>query len=112
MFSIFWSDLQSDNKLHSLPQLIGDPVKDAAMLAANSPLKQAARIKSPVLLAYGAKDRRVPIEHGELMRDALAKAGNPPEWMVYEDEGHGWQRPETLLDFWARVETFLARHLK
>ena len=112
MFSIFWSDIQRDSKHHSLPQLIGDPVKDAAMLAANSPLKQAARIKAPVLLAYGAKDRRVPIEHGELMREALVKAGNPPEWMVYEDEGHGWQRPETLLDFWGRVETFLARHLK
>lgn len=112
MFSIFWSDIQRDSKHHSMPQLIGDPVKDAAMLAANSPLKQAARIKAPVLLAYGGRDRRVPIEHGELMRDALTKAGNPPQWMVYEDEAHGWQRPETLLDFWGRVETFLARHLR
>ena len=112
MFSIFWSDIQRDSKQHRLPQLIGDPVKDATMLADHSPLKQAARIKAPVLLAYGRKDRRVPIDHGELMRDALAKAGQAPEWIVYDDEGHGWQRPETRIDFWTRVEAFLARHLQ
>ncbi len=112
MFSIFWSDIERDSKDHSLPQLIGDPVKDAAMLAANSPLKQAARIKAPVLLAYGRKDRRVPIDHGELMRQALTQAGHAPEWIVYDDEGHGWRRPETQVDFWTRVEAFLARHLQ
>lgn len=112
MFSIFWSDIQRDSKEHSMPQLIGDPVKDAAMLTAHAPVKQAARIKAPALLAYGRMDRRVPIEHGELMRDALTKAGHAPEWIVYDDEAHGWERPETLLDFWGRVETFLARHLK
>jgi dienelactone hydrolase len=111
MFSIHWSDISDDSKAHTMPQLMGDPEKDAAMLAANSPLVQAARIKAPVFLAYGGRDRRVPIEHGERMRDALTRSGNPPEWRVYDDEGHGWARPETQLDFWRRVEGFLAKHL-
>lgn len=112
MFSIHWSDIDSDHKQHTMPQMIGDLQKDAAMLAANSPLEQAARIKSPVFLAYGGRDRRVPIDHGERMREALRKAGNNPEWQVYDEEAHGWSRPENRIDFWRRVEGFLAKHLK
>jgi dipeptidyl aminopeptidase/acylaminoacyl peptidase len=112
MFSVHWSDVSREIKAHSYTQTIGDPVKDAAMLKANSPLHLAARIKSPVLLAYGRRDRRVPIEHGELMREALRKNGNEPGWIVYDDEGHGWQRPENIIDFWTQVEKFLARHLQ
>ncbi len=112
MFSIHWSDISADSKQFSMPTLIGDPVKDADMLAANSPLVNAKRIKTPVLLAYGDKDMRVPIEHGEKMRDALQANGNAPEWVVYEGEGHGWRRPESNYDFWGRVEKFLAKHLK
>lgn len=112
MFSIHWSDIGREHKQHTMPQLIGDPDKDAAMLAANAPLEQARRIKSPVLLAYGGRDRRVPIAHGEGMRDALRKAGNDPEWIVYDDEGHGWRRTENEIDFWRRVEAFLAKNLR
>jgi dipeptidyl aminopeptidase/acylaminoacyl peptidase len=112
MFTVHWSDISRESKEHTMPQLIGDPQKDAAMLKANSPLEQAARIKAPVLLAYGGRDRRVPIEHGERMREALRKAGNEPEWVVYDDEEHGFFRPENKIDFWKRVEAFLTRHLK
>lgn len=112
MFSIHWSDISDGSKRHAYPQLIGDPTQDAAMLAANAPVELAARIKAPVMLTYGSLDMRVPIEHGERMREVLRQAGNPPEWHVYGDEGHGWSHPENILDFWRRVGTFLARHLK
>ncbi len=92
--------------------MIGDLQKDDAVLSANSPLEQARRIKAPVLLAYGGNDRRVPLVHGEKMRDALAQAGNAPEWIVYGDEGHGWMRINNILAFWRRVDAFLAKHLK
>jgi dipeptidyl aminopeptidase/acylaminoacyl peptidase len=81
------------------------------MLKANSPVHLARQIRKPVLMAYGKRDRRVPIEHGERMRDAL-KAHNPNvEWVVYEKEGHGWFLLDTEKDFWGRVERFLAKHL-
>ncbi|MEO6278647.1 prolyl oligopeptidase family serine peptidase [Roseateles sp.] len=95
----------------TIPEMIGDPKQDAAMLAANSPVKLASRIKAPLLLAYGEADQRVPITHGTRMRDALKAAGNPPEWVSYPDEGHGFAKPENRLDFARRVEAFLARHL-
>ncbi|MEW6763134.1 MAG: alpha/beta fold hydrolase [Pseudomonadota bacterium] len=112
MYTVHWSDVSEMSKTWSMPQMIGDLKQDAAMLSANSPLEQAARLKTPVLLAYGGKDRRVPLVHGEKMRDALAAAGNRPEWVVYDDEGHGWARTATQRDFWTRVERFLATHLK
>jgi dipeptidyl aminopeptidase/acylaminoacyl peptidase len=90
---------------------VGDRVADAAQFKATSPLAQAARIKQPLLLAYGGADVRVPIIHGTRFYDAV-KAGNPNvEWVEYEKEGHGWYLPATNVDFWTRVEKFLDRHI-
>ena len=107
----FDSDLGEDWKLHGMPVLVGDQVKDAAQLKATSPIRQAARITQPLLLAYGAVDRRVPLYHGNQFRDAVARHNKQVEWVVYQDEGHGWTRPQTRFDFWTRVEKFLARHI-
>jgi dipeptidyl aminopeptidase/acylaminoacyl peptidase len=106
------SDMISEHREHSYTTLIGDPVADKSMLDANTPLLLADRIKAPLLLAYGSNDRRVPLVHGTRMRDALVAAGRPPEWIVYEGEGHGWLKLETRLDFAQRLEDFLARHLQ
>jgi dipeptidyl aminopeptidase/acylaminoacyl peptidase len=96
----------------TVPEMIGDPVKDATMLAANSPVRLASRIKAPLLLAYGEDDLRVPLEHGKRMRGALIDAGNPPEFVVYPGEGHGFAKPENTYDFARRIEAFLQRQLK
>ncbi|PTT79166.1 S9 family peptidase [Pelomonas sp. HMWF004] len=104
-------DISSWGREFQLRDLVGDPTQDAAMLAANSPIKVAARIKAPLLLAHGREDMRVPLAHGTRMRDALAAAGRPPEWVVYDGEAHGFTKPENRLDFARRVETFLAKHL-
>ncbi len=104
-------DTSDEARRYRLPDMIGDPVKDAAMLAANSPVKQAARIKAPVLLAFGEDDRRVPLTHGKRMRDALKDAGNEPLWVTYAGEGHGFSVVKNRVDFAERLEAFLAKHL-
>ena len=53
----------------------------------------------------------MPIVHGEKFRDAVKPHNPNVEWLVYDNEGHGRARPETRIDFWTRVEKFLARHL-
>jgi dipeptidyl aminopeptidase/acylaminoacyl peptidase len=111
LFSSAWSDISGEAKKYSMTQLIGDPVADAAMFKANSPLEQAAHIKQPMLLAYGGWDTRVPVVHGERFRDAVQAHNRDVEWVVYPKEGHGWSTVETRLDFWGRVERFLARQL-
>ncbi|UOD31555.1 S9 family peptidase [Massilia violaceinigra] len=105
------SDASSAYLKYGAPTLIGDPDKDAAQLRATSPLLQAARITQPLLMAYGGADRRVPLYHGQKFYDAV-KAGNPEvEWVVYQEEGHGWSLPKNRIDFWGRVEKFLGRHI-
>jgi dipeptidyl aminopeptidase/acylaminoacyl peptidase len=110
-----WSaigDSTDENRHFDFPMLLGDPETDAARFEATAPVVQAARIKAPVLLAMGARDWRVPLEHGQRMRDALTDAGNPPEWILYNDEGHGWLTLANQVDFAQRLERFLAKHLK
>ena len=77
------SDLSDTWKKCGMARLIGDPVTDAAKFKATSPSEHADKIHAPVLLAYGGKDKRVPIEHGERFHDALMKQpGAASEWIV------------------------------
>ena len=113
LFEGFWrSEVSEEARMYSLPVLLGDPKTDAAALDAVSPVEQASRIKAPLLLAFGALDRRVPLQHGTRMRAALRDAGQEPEWVVYADEGHGWQKEANRIDFARRMEAFLAKNLK
>jgi dipeptidyl aminopeptidase/acylaminoacyl peptidase len=111
LYDGIWSDITEAGRLYSLPLLIGDPKQDAEQLRATSPVHLAARIKAPLLLAYGGADRRVPLVHGTRMRDALEQQKREVEWIVYTEEGHGWSLVSNRVDFWSRVEKFLDRHI-
>lgn len=104
-------DISNVGRTYTLPDMVGDPEKDAAMIAAHSPVKLAARIKSPVMLVFGEDDRRVPLAHGERMRKALHEAGNEPVWVTYPDEAHGLGSVKNRVDYALRMEAFLARYL-
>ena len=112
MYSIQWSDFSEQWKGYGMPAMVGDRVKDAAQIAATSPLKLAAQLKQPLLMAYGGEDRRVPIDHGLKMRSALSPHNKNVEWIDYPSEGHGWMLEANDIDFWTRVEKFLDRNLK
>ncbi|WP_457421976.1 prolyl oligopeptidase family serine peptidase [Roseateles sp. P5_E7] len=105
-------DIGDDGRKFSLHELVGDPKKDAAMIAAHSPVKLAAKIKAPVMLVYGEEDIRVPITHGTRMREALRKAGNEPVWISYPDEAHGLGLPKNRVDYAQRMADFLATYLE
>ena len=111
MYSINWSDISEEAKGYSMPVLIGDRVADAQQLKDTSPVEQAAKVRRPLLMAYGADDRRVPIAHGKEFRDAVSRTNSDVEWVVYNNEGHGWRMLETNVDFWTRVEKFLDRNI-
>lgn len=114
MYEVGWSDFVGNDWMRfGMPRMIGDPKKDEAQLTATSPLKNAARIKQPVLMAYGEQDLRVPLPHGTRMRDALIASGNKQvEWVQYANEGHGFMLLKNNVDLWSRVERFLAANLK
>jgi dipeptidyl aminopeptidase/acylaminoacyl peptidase len=45
------------------------------------------------------------------MRDALAAAGNPPDWLMFESEGHGYYTIEHRREFYTRLIAFLNKHI-
>ena len=105
-------DYSDEGRSELLPLLVAERLAERALVESISPVAQAARIRAPVLLAWGEEDRRTPPAHAEAMRNALRRAGNPPESVSYEGEGHGWLKTDNQLDFARRLEAFLARHLK
>ncbi len=112
MFEDTWvSDVSREAREHSYTAMIGDPDKDAAMLRAAAPVERAGEIKIPIMMAFGVKDRRVPLDHGKRMRAAMRAAGQDPDYVLYDGEGHGWFKVDTRIDFWRRAEKFLAQHL-
>ncbi|MBT9456627.1 MAG: S9 family peptidase [Burkholderiaceae bacterium] len=111
MYAIHWSDSSDEWKQYGLPVLVGERVKDAAQIKETSPIHQAAKIRRPLLMAYGLDDWRVPIKHGTDFKAAVSGTNPDVEWVAYADEGHGWLMHETHIDFWTRVETFLGKHI-
>ena len=65
------------------------------------------RLVARVLLVHGKQDERAPFAHAERMRDALAAAGRPPEWLVEPLEAHGFHDEAARERMYARVVAFL-----
>lgn len=80
-------------------------------MAAVSPVHMADRIRVPVFLAAGGKDRNVPIEHSEKMEKALKAAGVPVETLYYPQEGHGFYTEEHNREYYTRLLNFLSKHI-
>jgi len=108
-----WSDTaQGEYQEYYAPHVIGDVAKDEKRLHDTSPVNLAARIKVPVLMAYGASDVRVVLDHGTRMKAALDRAHVKYEWMVVEGEGHGFRDLRNQKAFYGAVEKFLAANMK
>ncbi len=90
---------------------IGDPETEPEFLDARSPLHRADAIRCPMLIAQGANDPRVKQAESEQIVAALRERGTPVEYMLFEDEGHGFARPENRLKFYEAAERFLKEHL-
>ena len=91
---------------------MGDPKADSARLHRISPLFNADRIKAPLLVLQGANDPRVlKVESDEIVA-AVKKKGVPVEYIVFEDEGHGFVKKENEIEGYTAVLAFLDKYLK
>ena len=81
------------------------------LLMERSPLTRAARIKKPLLIAQGANDPRVKQAESDQIVKAMEENNIPVTYVLYNDEGHGFARPENSISFIAIAEAFLAKQL-
>jgi dipeptidyl aminopeptidase/acylaminoacyl peptidase len=93
-------------------EMVGDPIKDSVLMREASPVFHVDKIKTPLFVAQGANDPRVNKAESDQMVDALKKRGIEIEYMVKDNEGHGFHNEENQFDFYRSMEKFLATHLK
>jgi dipeptidyl aminopeptidase/acylaminoacyl peptidase len=92
---------------------VGDPddPEQLADVEARSPLNRVDDIVAPLLVIQGANDPRVTKAESDQIVAALRRRGVEVEYMVKDDEGHGFVKPENRMDAYGAVERFFARHL-
>ncbi len=95
-------------------EMVGDPndPKDSSMLAEISPALHVDKIKAPLFISCGANDPRVNRTESDQMVTALKKRGVIVEYMVKDDEGHGFSNQNNQFDFYAAMEKFLDKYVK
>ncbi len=91
---------------------MGNPKSDAALFRERSPLPYLDDIQAPLLIFQGAGDTNVPKAESDLLVAVLKELKKPHEYIVYEDEGHGFTRRKNLLDQYRRTREFFVKELQ
>ncbi len=97
--------------LDMMYEMVGNPTKDTALLREASPVYHADKIAVPLFIAQGANDPRVNKAESDQMVEALKKRNIQVEYMVKDNEGHGFGNEENQFDFYGAMEKFLAKHI-
>jgi len=104
-----WWEAQKD----ALYKELGDPNSaDSVRLRAISPLFHTDKVTKPLIVLQGSKDPRVlQVESDEIVA-GVKKNGVPVEYVLFEDEGHGFVKKENQIKAYSEVLKFLEFHLK
>jgi dipeptidyl aminopeptidase/acylaminoacyl peptidase len=94
-----------------LDSLVGPLPECAARYRERSPVNHASNIRRPLAVFQGEIDVVVPKAQAEEIVSALRKNGTPHVYHVYEGEGHGWRKAETIEHFYRTVDEFLKRYV-
>ncbi len=104
----FWESFRN-----ALYKELGDPfTQDSVRLHAISPLFHAENITKPTMVLQGANDPRVLQIESDEMVEAIKKNDVPVEYVIFEDEGHGFIKKENEIKAYGQVLQFLDKYLK
>ncbi|NDJ61289.1 MAG: prolyl oligopeptidase family serine peptidase, partial [Chloroflexi bacterium] len=94
----------SDTLLGPLPQA-------ADLYRERSPIFRVDQIVDPLIVFQGTDDNVVPQAQADTLVAALKRRGVPHEYHLFEGEGHGWRRPETIDAYFRATLAFLEQHV-
>ena len=97
--------------LDMMYEMVGNPEANKQQFEATSPAMNADKIIAPLFVAQGANDPRVNIAESDQIVEALRTRGIEVEYMVKDNEGHGFRNEENRFDFYRAMEAFLKNHL-
>ena len=92
---------------------MGDPnTADSVRLREISPLFHTDKVTKPLMVLQGSKDPRVlQVESDEIV-EGVKKNGVPVEYVLFEDEGHGFVKKENQIEAYGKIKDFLDKYLK
>ena len=96
----------------SLYDEIGNPETDLDMLKATSPVFHAEKIRKPLIVIQGKNDPRVIKAESDDLVEAVKKSNVPVEYVVFDDEGHGFTKKKNQVTAYGSILAFLDTHLK
>lgn len=91
---------------------IGDPATDLENLRATSPLFHADKIRRPLIVLQGKNDPRVIKPESDEIVEAVRKNNGVVEYIVFDDEGHGFTKKANEIRAYKAILDFLDKHLK
>jgi len=91
--------------------LLGELPEAADVYRQRSPVFHADKIQDPLLVFQGADDIVVPQNQSDDIVASLKRRGIPHEYCLFEGEGHGWRKPETIERYYSQIERFLLQHV-
>jgi len=97
--------------LEMMYEMVGDLEKDSVMLREVSPVFHVDKIKAPLFIAQGRNDPRVNVDESDQMVEAMKNRGINVEYLVKDDEGHGFRNEENRFEFYRAMESFLNKQL-
>lgn len=97
----------------ALYEELGNPnTEDSVRLYKMSPLFHADKITKPVMVLQGSNDPRVlQVESDEMVQN-VKDNGVPVEYVLFEDEGHGFRKKENEIEGYGKIKVFLDEYLK
>ena len=101
-----------ETQLNMFHERVGHPEKDKELLKSVSPVFHVDKIKTPLFVAQGANDPRVNKQESDQIVEALKKRGVDVEYMVKDNEGHGFMNEENKIEFYNAMTEFFGKHLK
>lgn len=101
--------MKVDSVSHQATEKYGSDLND---LAAQSPLTHINKLKTPVYIVHGGRDRRVPPEHAFMLKEALDKLDKPYKWLYKEKEGHGFYNEDNRTEYYQSSLEFINDHIE
>lgn len=93
-------------------ELVGDPVKDIELLKERSPINFVDNIKCPIFIVQGKNDPRVTKAESDQIVERLRSQNKEVNYLVLEDEGHGFSKVSNQIMVWEKICLFLDKQLK
>jgi dipeptidyl aminopeptidase/acylaminoacyl peptidase len=94
-----------------MKRFVGDPEEDADMLRERSPMTYIENATTPLLVIQGAKDPRVVQPESDQLVEKLRSLGRAVDYVVFEDEGHGFTKRQNELKAYRASAEWLEQYL-